>query len=152
MKRYNKHNTSYVNSDSPHLILGCGTTLLLAKFKSDNDNTDKEMNPQKEDKDHQKQDDMEIDIEMEENKKELTSKDEQFDLNNLESIKLEIEAVSNFSFTWISKILTFNFKSKYLVIHDLMKGICLLNKRKDNFQFHNEKIVLIESPILLSSH
>jgi len=96
-----------------------------------------------------------IDMEVEESKEERKDPpvvESIFDSSDPSSIKLEVEVVSDFTFTWINKILCYDFQNKYLVIHDLMKGISLLNNTRDNFEFHNEKLILIDSSLLIVSH
>jgi hypothetical protein len=143
-------------------MLGCGTTLLRAKFISDPPKEDIKTESQNDslmfknstdmDVDNQpleeaKQEDYEDDFEAEEKSKEV-----KFDKSNPESTKLEILSVRKITFTWISKILCYSFKNKCLMVHDLMKGISLLNNVNDTFQFTHESISLIDQSIILISH
>ncbi|CAI2370136.1 unnamed protein product [Moneuplotes crassus] len=149
MEKYKESNAGYAPVQNiPNVILGCVTSLLNLDFKSNHVETDIEMSSQEGQSQSQ-------DANMsEEEQKQATPESTQtrFDATNPDSVILVVKPVRNFSFTWISKILTYNFEEKYLVVHDLMKGISLLNNTSDNFEYHHEKIALIENPILLESH
>ena len=72
--------------------------------------------------------------------------------SELENIELECTKIKDKTFTWISKILCYSFKNRYIAVHDLMKGICLLNHTANSFTFKHESLCLIDSSLILMSH
>lgn len=148
MQQYKKVNRKLADDKTPHIILGCGTSLLYGTFVNEQVKEDAKMESQNDSAN------MDVDVRPSEENAETDVKDNQvkFDPLNLESIKLEILNIKKITYTWISKILCYSFKNKYLVVHDLMKGISLLNNANDSFVLGNESISLIDQSIILVSH
>lgn len=71
---------------------------------------------------------------------------------DLDSIVFVVNRVKEKTFTWVTKILAYSFKNKYLVVHDLMKGICLLNHNTNIFSFKHESLCMVDSSLILTSH
>lgn len=75
-----------------------------------------------------------------------------FDTKNPENTDLVLTTCKNHTFTWISKILCYSYKNKYLIVHDLMKGVSILNNHNDTFNFHHEGLSLTDESLILTSH
>ena len=82
----------------------------------------------------------------------MLEEDKKFDIKNPDSIKVELISDKTHTFTWISNILWYSFENQYLVVHDLMKGICILNNGNGDFGFIHENVWLIDTSTILIAH
>ena len=126
---HSKSARKYLDHSSPHFILGWSNTLALGKYTQGDDKLDQN-----------------------EEKKESKENEHKFDTSDVESIKIELNSDKIHTFTWISNILWYSYENKYLVVHDLMKGIWILDNKNGDFTFTNEDVWLIDTSAILAAH